>query len=472
MKQPDWKSVLQQTSEYALEFLRKLPERGVQSKVPASEVYRSLSRPVPEKSSLPTDVIAELTRTLEPGITAMPSGRFFGWVIGGALPSALAADWLTSTWDQNAGSADGTPAAAAVEQVALEWILELCDLPRHASAALVTGGQMANTTCLAAARGEVLHAHAWDVEAKGLPGSPRVHVLVGAERHDTITRSLRLLGLGAANACAVDTDSQGRMRPDALAKALDGVDGPTIICAQAGNVNTGAIDPMSEIVQVVERHRSRGPQGGTWLHVDGAFGLWARASAKLRGSIAGVERADSWATDAHKWLNTPYDCGVAITSHPEAHRRALGMRAAYLPDPDKNAVRTPWDFSPELSRRARGIAVYAALHQLGRSGVEELVDLCCALARRFAEKLSPMKGVRILNQVSLNQVLVRFQDPAGKDDDAHTDQVIHRVKESGVCYMTGTTWRGQSAMRISVCNWSTDEEDVDLSVKAILRAHQ
>jgi glutamate/tyrosine decarboxylase-like PLP-dependent enzyme len=456
--------VLERALALAVEFLEGLPSRRVAPAAGSTDLLAALDRPVPEIGEAPEAVVEALARTVGPGLMAMPGGRFFGWVIGGALPASLAADWLTSVWDQNAGSAEGTPAAAACEQVALRWILELLDLPRHASAALVTGGQMANTVGLAAGRNHLLRAVGWDVEAQGLGGAPPISVVVGQERHDTVARSVRLLGLGEARMIAVAADQQGRLRPDALTRVLEAGAGPVLLCAQAGNVNTGAIDPLADIAAAVDAARARRP---VWLHVDGAFGLWARASRQLAPTIIGVERADSWATDAHKWLNTPYDCGIALCAHPDAHRAAMGIRAAYLPAGDEPRVRAPLDFTPELSRRARGFALYAALAQLGRRGVAELVDRSCALARRFAAALAAAPGVTVLNEVNLNQVLVRFGG-----DDARTRRVVAAVQGEGTCYMSGTVWQGQAAMRISVCNWSTDEDDVDRSVAAILGAHR
>jgi glutamate/tyrosine decarboxylase-like PLP-dependent enzyme len=467
-----WRHLLERALAHSVDFLEELPERPVAARARALEILARIDGPVPDRPSPPAEVIDDLVREAEPGLTAMPSGRFFGWVIGGGLPSAVAADWLTTVWDQNAGSAEGTPSAAAFEQVALRWVLELCDLPRHCSGALVTGAQMANTVCFWAARNRVLEACGWDVEADGLQGAPRLRVVVGAERHETIDRSVRQVGLGTRGMRVVDADAQGRMLAGAFRQALAELDGPLIVCAQAGNVNSGAIDPLPEIVLALEEWRAWHPEGAAWLHIDGAFGLWARASGALRASVEGAERADSWATDAHKWLNTPYDCGIALTAHPEAHRRALAIRAAYLPCHADPRVRTPNEWSPELSRRARGFALYAALRELGRAGVEAVVERCAAHARRFAERLGAEAGVEVMNEVCLNQVVVRFRDPSGRDDDAHTQEVVRQVQQSGTCFMSGTVWRGVAAMRISVSNWSTDDEDVTRSVEAILRAHR
>jgi len=476
MEKPDWRSALEPAVNAALEFLEGLPERAVRPVLDPDAMLASIDASIAENGMPAADVVKALARDADPGLNAMPSGRFFGWVIGGGLPAAVAADWLTSAWDQNTGMAIGTPAAAAFEQVALRDILELLELPASCSSALVTGAQMANTTCLAAARNRVLAAVGHDVETEGLIGAPAVNLVVSAERHDTVLRALRLLGLGAGTALAVETDARGAMRPDALAGVLAKLSGPTIVCAQIGNVNSGAIDPMNAVCDAVDALRSRAPDGAVWLHADGAFGLWARASTRLRDLAAGAERADSWATDAHKWLNTPYDCGIAIVKDSAAHRRSMAVRAAYLPDPNAFAARSPMDWTPEFSRRARGFAVYAALRQLGRRGVRELIERCCDHAQAFAAQLGALPGARLLCPVELNQVLVRFADPAGKGDaardDAHTREVVRRVLAEGTCFMSDTTWHGFAAMRISVSNWSTDESDVARSVASIARAHR
>jgi glutamate/tyrosine decarboxylase-like PLP-dependent enzyme len=471
MQKPNWRASLEPAMEAALVYLDSLPERPVRPSADPEALLAALGQPLGEAPTPAPEVVRALARAAEPGLIASPSGRFFGWVIGGALPAALAADWLTSAWDQNTGMAGATPAASAAEEVALRFILELLQLPASCSGALVTGAQMASTTCLAAARNRVLRARGHDVEALGLIGAPNVHIVVGQERHDTIVRSLRLLGLGASTARAVAADERGRMNPVELERTLAQLDGPTIVCAQVGNVNTGAIDPMPAICDAVDAHRGRVGADAVWLHVDGAFGLWSRASERLRARAAGCERADSWATDAHKWLNTPYDCGIALVKDSAAHHRAMSVRAAYLLDPDAVAARSPMEWTPDFSRRARGFAVYAALRQLGRQGVRELVDRCCDHAQAFATELSALPGVTLLAPVELNQALVCFADPSGSDHDAHTRAVVSRVQAAGVCFMSETTWHGRVAMRISVSNWSTDEDDVERSVASIRNAH-
>jgi glutamate/tyrosine decarboxylase-like PLP-dependent enzyme len=453
------RSLLGDAATLATGFLEDLPERRVTPSATADELREEFGGPLPEGPLEPRRVLAELARSAEPGLMATPGGRFFGFVIGGSLPAALAADWLASAWDQNAGLYVAAPAASVVEEVCGAWLSELFGLPEGISFGLVTGGQMANFTALAAARHHVLERAGWDVEADGLLGAPRVRVLVGEERHVTIDRALRFLGLGTSSVRPVPADEQGRMRPDALRSALGESPEPTIVCVQAGNVNTGAFDPLDAICDAA---------GDAWVHVDGAFGLWAAASPSLRHLVRGIERADSWATDAHKWLNVPYDSGLAFCAHPDAHLAAMGTQASYLVSSEAGE-RDQLDWNPEASRRARGFPIYAAIRSLGRSGVADLVDRCCAHARRFAEALAREPGVEVLADVVLNQVLVRFLDPGG-DHDARTRAVVGAVQEDGTCWLGGTTWQGKGAMRISVSNWSTTTEDVDRSVAAILRA--
>ena len=460
MDEPDWKGPLGEAFEQALTYLEGLPERPVGARAGLEELRTALGGPVPEQPVEAREVVRALATAAEPGLVASPSGRFFGFVIGGAMPAALAADWLTAAWDQNAGLHVAGPAAGVVEEVAGRWLAELLGLPTQVSVGFVTGGQMANFTALAAARHEVLGRAGHDVEAAGLIGAPPLRVLAGEGRHDTIDRALRFLGLGTAAIVPVGIDEQGRMRPAALRQALRDGDGPAIVCAQAGNVNTGAVDPLREICEL-------GHHAGAWVHVDGAFGLWAAASPRLRPLVAGMELADSWATDAHKWLNVPYDSGIVFCAHPEAHRAAMGVRASYLVHA-AGGERDEMDYNPEFSRRARGFPVYAAIRALGRSGIAALVERCCELAGRFAERLAAEDGVEVLNEVVLNQVLVRFRAADG-DHDGHTRRVVERVRQDGTCWMSGTTWQGQAAMRISVSNWSTDETDVDRSVATILR---
>jgi glutamate/tyrosine decarboxylase-like PLP-dependent enzyme len=446
----------------AQEFLDGLGRRPVRATATVSELRAQLARPLADEGLPPEVVVSELARAAEPGLVASAGPRYFGFVIGGSHSAAVAADWLTSAWDQNAGLHATSPAAAVVEEVAAAWLLDLLGLPRGASVGFVTGGQMANFVGLAAGRHAVLSRVGWNVEDEGLNGAPPVEVVVGDEVHVTILSALRMLGLGSRRARRVAVDSEGRMRPDDLARVLRSCAGPTLVCAQAGNVNTGAFDPLDEITTLAREH-------GAWLHVDGAFGLWAGASPELRRHLDGVGRADSWATDAHKWLNVPYDCGVAIVADPTVHRAALTARASYLVQTD-GAERDPFEWVPEFSRRARGFTVYAALRSLGRHGLAEMIERGCRLARRMADRLRRGPGVRILNDVVLNQVLVRFEPPTGGDADAFTRAVIARVQEDGTAWLGGSRWHDQEVMRISVSNASTTEADADESVDAVLAA--
>ena len=452
------KNLLGFTADYAAQFLGSLDERPVGVQASIEELRTALGGPLPERGLDEAQVVAELIDAAEPGIMAMPSGRFFGFVIGGALPVAVAADWLTSAWDQNAGLIGPTPSAGVVEEVALDWLQELLQLPAGVSAGFVTGCQMAHMTALAAARHRILERAGWDLPLHGLQGAPRIRVLVGEERHVTVDRALRYLGIGSAQIEAVPVDGQGRMRAELLPGALAAGDGPTIVCAQLGNVNTGSCDDVTAIADAVEGT-------GAWLHVDGAFGLWAAASPRLRHLVAGAERADSWATDAHKWLNVPYDSGLAFCADPEAHRAAMSVRASYLEQVDPDAGRDQMDWNPEFSRRARGFPIYAAIRALGREGIVAMVERSCDHAARFAELLGSEPGVEILNDVVLNQVLVRF----GDDDDG-TRATVAAVQDDGTCWLSGTVWQGKAAMRISVSSWRTTEEDVERSAEAILAA--
>jgi glutamate/tyrosine decarboxylase-like PLP-dependent enzyme len=449
--------VLDHARRHALDFLGALPDRPVGARATRDELLAALRAPLSEDGEDAISVINTVARGADPGLVATAGPRFFGFVIGGALPVALAADWLTSAWDQNAGIYVASPAASVVEDVAREWLLELFDLPRTSSLGLVTGCQMANYTALAAARHGVLRRAGWNVETSGLYGAPPVALIVSAEAHITIHSAMRMLGFGTDALQRVETDEQGRMRAGALRDAMRNVDGPAIVCAQAGNVNSGSVDPLREIAEIAHERSA-------WLHVDGAFGLWGRASKSRRALLDGIDLADSWATDAHKWLNVPYDSGIVIVRDSSAHRASMTVTAEYL-EQTAGAERDEVDWVPEFSRRARGFATYAALRHLGRRGVESLVDRCCEHARRFAEILGRDSRVRILNDVVLNQVLVRFGD-----DDALTRDVVARVQRDGTCWLAGSTWKGVAVMRISVSNWSTTEEDVERSAAAILRA--
>ena len=446
----DVRDLLRRTAEIAADYVESLDERPVFPDVTPEQLREVLGGPLPEEPLDPAQVVVELAEHAGPGVVATGSGRYFGFVIGGGLPAALAADWLTSAWDQNAGLYAAGPSASIVEQVTRDWLLELLGLPGEASIGFVTGTQLAHVTGLAAARWHVLDDAGWDVGQEGLAGGPRVRVLVGEKRHVTVDRALRLLGLGTPETVAAD--DQGRMRVDALADALEGASGPTIVCAQAGEVNTGAFDPLPEIAAACRDARA-------WLHVDGAFGIWAAVSPRFRHLVAGVELADSWTTDAHKWLNVPYDSGIVMCAHPESHRNAMTVSASYLiMDEGTRRVRDEMDWVPEFSRRARGFAVYAALRSLGRRGVQDLVERCCDAAARFAGRIAELDGVEVLNEVVLNQVLFRFES------DERTDEVLRQVQESGRVWLSGTTWDGRKAIRVSVSNWQTGDEEIDLAI--------
>ena len=456
-------AILRQTADLAVAYLESLPDRPVRGEDDAAVLRRELVTPLSEDGEDPAQVIDQLAEVGGRAAVAMAGPRYFGFVIGGSLPAALAADWLTSTWDQNAKLYAASPAASVVEEAVGTWLVDLFGLPPASSYGLVTGCQMANFTCLAAARHAVLERAGWDVTSRGLFGAPEIEVVVSAEAHSTIPRALQFLGLGRDRIRRVETDDQGRMRADGLASVLDEVPAgaPLIVCLQAGNVNTGSFDPIAEAIRLARRR-------GAWVHIDAAFGMWATTSPMLRHLIAGHADADSWATDAHKWLNVPYDSGLAFVADAEAHRRAMAPpHAAYL---QYGQERDEVSWVPEFSRRARGFTVYAALRTLGRSGVRELVEGCCRLARRMAEQLDAADGVQVLNEVVLNHVLVRFSPPGGGDADAFTRDVIRRVQEEGTLWLSGTTWHDMAAMRISVSNWSTAEADADASVQAIFRA--
>ncbi len=449
-------ALLQRAHEHARRFLATLPDRAVNARNPnlSTTDASRLAEPVD-----PIDVLDGLARTIDEAGLATAGPRYFGFVTGGSYPVAVAADWMVSAWDQNAGLHVMSPAVAAIEDVTASWLLDLLALPRSASVGFVTGGTMANVTCLAAGRDEVLRRRGWDVEAQGLQGAPSLRVIAGMEAHASIDSAARLLGFGTANLIRVPADAQGRMIPDALTEAMGRGDGPTIVCVQAGHVNTGAFDPFIPLIDVAHR-------AGAWVHVDGAFGLWARAAAdrRLRAQAEGLDAADSWAVDAHKWLNVPYDSGIAIVAHPAAHRAAMAQHASYLLRAEGER-RDGMDWTPEASRRARAIPIYAVLKTLGRDGVSRLVENGCARARQMAQLLRD-EGIDVLNDVVLNQVLVRFSHE-GRNI---TPAVIARVQRESVCWVGGTTWTGEPAMRISISNWSTSERDIELSAASIIRA--
>jgi glutamate/tyrosine decarboxylase-like PLP-dependent enzyme len=448
---------LSRAAALAQSFLATAGDRPVGIPVDRDALRARLGGPLPEQGEDPGEVIERLAAAADPGIVGTAGPRYFGFVVGGALPAAIGADWLTSAWDQNAGLYVLAPAATVVEEVVGAWLLDLLGLPASASVGFVTGGQMANTTCLTVARHAVLDRVGWDVEARGLQGAPAVTVVVGDEAHNSIFTALRMLGLGSETPLRVPADAQGRMRPDALERVLAAVEGPAIVCAQAGNVNTGACDPLDAVAAATRAH-------GAWLHVDGAFGMWAAASERLSHLVAGRELADSWSVDGHKWLNVPQDTGFAICADRTAHRLSLGTVAPYLQQ-SGGGDHDPFELVPEWSRRARGFPAYAALRSLGRRGTAELVERCCDLAAWMADELAGAEGVEVLNEVSLNQVLVRFGD-----DDARTREVVARVQQGGTAWLGGTVWQGRGAMRIAVSSHATTQEDARLTVAAILAA--
>ncbi len=437
----------------AVEYRRGLRQRRVAPDSLSVAGLKELVEPLPKSGMGAENVIAELDRIVGSATTAMAGPRFFGFVVGGSYPVSVAATWLAAAWDQATGIYRVTPATATLENVAIDWMLDLFDLPRDAAGGLVTGATAANFTALAAARQVVLRSAGWDVEADGLFGAPAIKVIVGEEFHPSVMKSLGMLGLGRRRVMTVPVDSQGRM----IASAMPAITGPTIICTQAGNVNTGSFDPLDEIV---DRARTQSANHQVWIHVDGAFGLWAAASPDYQHLVRGIEQADSWATDAHKWLNVPYDCGVTFVRDRAAIQAAMAVTAEYLPMETPN--RNPSDFTPELSRRARGIEVWAVLKHLGRDGVAELVNRCCRHARMFADGLR-QAGFEILNDVMLNQVLVSFGPPEV------TQRVIDELQRDGTCWCGGTVWQGKTAMRISTSNWSTTDDDVMHSLETMVR---
>ncbi len=449
-----YREPLERAHAHASEWLASIPTRSVPPRLDAEQVAATLARPLAEDGVDAVEVIDTLAAVAEPGLMAMPSGRFFGWVIGGTLPAALAADWLVSAWDQNAGMRFATPAVAAIEQAAGEALLDLLGLPAGSDVGFTTGGTTANFVGLAAGRQHVLDRVGWNLNTDGLSGAPRISVFAGRESHASVDLALRYLGLGLP--VSVDADREGRIIPAALAEAMRDVEGPSIVCLQAGNLHSGAFDPMRESVAIAHEH-------GAWAHVDGAFGLWAATSPRYRALLDGLDTADSWATDAHKTLNVPYDCGIAIVSDPDAGRRAFGVQTSYLINAD-HGPGDPFDKVPELSRRARGVPVWAALQSLGRSGVIALVERLAANARALADGLSRLPGVEVLNDVVFTQVSLAF------GDDEKTRRVTKNLIADGAVWMSGSRWQDRDILRISVSNWSTDAADVEVAIDAVRRA--
>ena len=463
----DTAELLTRTRDLAVAYLETLPHRLVGGPVDLPALREALGGALPETGADPRQVVEWLATAADPGLVGSAGPRYFGFVIGGSLPAALATDWLVSSWDQNGFVYASSPAAAVAEEIAGAWLVELLGLPAGTSVGFVTGVTMANFSALAAARHSVLARAGWDVERDGLQGAPAVTVVTHDGTHATVYASLQMLGLGreGERVRRVAADALGRMRPDALRDELASIDGPVIVCTQVGNVNTGAFDPLAELMPIARER-------GAWVHVDGAFGIWAAAVPSMRDRIAGHDLADSWSTDAHKWLNVPYDSGLVFIRDADAHQAAMTFGAAYY-IVAASGERDPFTWVPESSRRARGFTVLAALRSLGRAGLAALIEGNCALARRMAASLAVGPGVRILNAVDLNQVLVRFDGPAddedGSEGDARTRAVIDAVQRDGTCWLGGTTWQGRAAMRVSVSSWKTTEEDIDRSAEAILR---
>lgn len=434
----------------ALEFLGSLDDRPVWPRAGLDDMLDAFGGPLPDGGTDPGAVIEEMASRADPGLVAIPGGRFFGFVIGGTHPAALAADWLVSAWDQNSGSAMLTPTTVALERIAGRWMLDLLGLPESSSVGFVTGGQMANFTCLATARNAVLARAGWHLTEQGLRESPPLHFVVGADRHGSIDRAARFLGIGRQEITVVDSDDQGRMRADALANALSEISGPLIVCLQAGEVHTGAFDDFAALVPVAHEH-------GAWVHVDGAFGLWAAASDSLRPLTAGMDLADSWATDGHKTLNVPYDCGMAIVRDPADSIAAFRTGGDYLIYTSLD----PWDVTPELSRRARGVPAWAAMRSLGRHGIRDLIDGLHENAVAMATGLAAIDGIRVLNDVDYTQVMFRL------DEDDDTRRLGRAVLDEGTAALTGAEWRGHAALRCSMSSWATTREDIDRTVAAI-----
>ena len=456
------RKTLEAAQQHALSFLEHQGSQAAGATVDVATLRERLSKPLAREGLPPEQVIAELVEGVEGGLLGSAGGRFFGWVIGGSLPAALAADWLAGAWDQNAALYACAPAAAVVEEVAGEWLKDVLGLPADASFAFVSGCQMAHATCLAAARHALLAGRGWDVERQGLYGAPPIRILSSGQRHGSFERAVRLMGLGQESLVYLDSDDEDRLEPDALLRALEAdASTPTILLLQAGDINIGAFDDFATLIPLAKRHHA-------WVHVDGAFGLWAAASPRYRHLLEGAAAADSWATDGHKWLNVPYDCGYAFVAHAEAHKASMTHRAAYITH-DEDA-RDEMDWNPEWSRRARGFPTYAALRQLGRDGVADLIERCCRHAHAIVTGIGDLPGAELLWEPHINQGLVRFLDPspaaAEADHDRRTDEVIAAIVATGEAFFGSTTWRGRRAMRVSVCNWQTSDEDVARAVGA------
>jgi glutamate/tyrosine decarboxylase-like PLP-dependent enzyme len=459
----EMKRLFGHAADVATDFRLRAPSLPARPLQGYQDLRTAFEGPLPDTGQEGEAVLAELIAKAEQGLMMATGPRFFGWVIGSSHPVGVAADWLTSAWGQNTGNHHATPAAAAAEGAAAQWLLELFDLPRQSSVGFATGATVANFTCLAAARGEVLRQAGWDADAKGLFGAPPITVLIGDDAHTTIFSALQFLGLGHDRVVRVGTDAQGVIDPKAFAAAIGTVTGPCVVILQAGQINTGGFDPFETLVPLAKAK-------GAWVHVDGAFGLWARVPQSTRGLAAGLDLADSWATDGHKWLQTPYDCGYAIVRNELAHRRAMTIAASYLPIAAEGE-RDPSHYVLELSRRARGFATWSIIKTLGRRGIVEMIERHCRIARSMADKLAKEPGIAILNDVVLNQVIVRFgADADGERGDQLTRDTIARIQQDGVCFAGGATWRGRQIMRISVIGGETSDEDGRISAEAMIAA--
>ena len=454
-------NVLDVAAAHATRYLDGLSDRPIPASAGVAELRRRLGRPLPDEGMAADAVIDELVRDAEGGILGSGSGRFFGWVIGGALPAALAAAWLTSAWDQNAASNAPAPAEAVVEEICGTWLKQLFRIPSGASFAFVTGCQMAHTTALAAARNKLLRDHGWDVERSGLAGAPALRILTTENRHESIIRSARLLGLGTEAIDYLASDNMGQMQMGALEAALQRIgEAPVVVCLQAGDLNTGVFDPFERACQVAHAAKA-------WVHIDGAIGLWVAASALYRHLLTGADGADSWATDAHKWLNVPFDSGLVFVAHAAAHRAAFAQETSYsIP---REELRNQKDWNPEWSRRGRGFPVYAAMRALGRSGIAGIVERCCAHADRLVSSIGELPGAEVVAKPVINQGLVRFLSRGGNHDQ-FTDKVIRRIQSRGVAWFGGSTWRGMRVMRISVCNWLTSDDDIARTIASVKEA--
>ncbi|MBX3749735.1 MAG: aspartate aminotransferase family protein [Opitutaceae bacterium] len=457
-----FEAALDAANQHARNYLAQVEGMPVGPALTAAELRQRLNKPLAEQGIPPEEVVHQLGLDAAGGLMQSPGSRFFGWVIGGTLPAALAADWMTTAWDQNAASYSTSPASAMVEEIVGGWLKELLRLPSSASFALVTGCQLAHFTCLAAARHAVLHQRGWDVERRGLFGAPPIHIVTSDLLHGSAERAIRFAGIGTDQIIRLPSDTSGRLPAATLAQALQSIDGPVIVILQAGDVNVGAFDSFRDLIPIAKRH-------GAWVHVDGAFGLWAAASPRFRHLVADVATADSWATDGHKWLNVPFDCGYAFVADSGVHQAAMAYRAAYI-SYAKDA-RDPADWNPEWSRRARGFATYAAIRQLGRRGIAEMIERCCDMAELLTTGIGRLPGAELIQTSPINQGLVRFLDPrpgaTAEDHDRRTAEVVAGICASGEAWFSDTVWKGRRAMRISVCNWRTDRDDVDRVIQAV-----